>query len=111
VTRLPQLLNDANDSRFAVRAALGTLDSGEMDAWKVRVKADQDATRELRGSLTVPDDGYRLFTHEQLETELVEIHALRRRVDEYSQRYRAEIAADDKDRDCIRANAHVRLRQ
>src|SRR6266540_7137137 len=102
LVHLPDLLEEADHSRVAVRPALATLNGGAMDALKARVKADQDTIRQLRGSLTVPDDGYRSFTHEQLESKLVEMHALQRRVDEYSRRYRAEIAADDKDRDFIR---------
>jgi len=109
--QLPGLLEEATQSRIAIRNAQGTLMSGAMDAWKALMREDQDAIQYLRARIPVAEDPYRSFTHEQLEAKLVEMHALRRRADELMQRYRAGIAADDKDRDFIRANAGVRFRQ
>ena len=99
---LPQLLNKANDSRFAVAAAIGTLRTGAMEVWKEQVKADLTAVRELENGLHRSNDNYARLTHRELEDKLVDAHRLLAVVNQYAEKYRAELAADDRERDRIR---------
>lgn len=82
-----------------------------MDNWKAQVTADGDAIRALRASQTVPTDDYQSLTHEELETALVDMHALHRQAEAFSGRYHEELAADRENVEFIRANNHARFQK
>ncbi len=105
---LPNLLNNAKVSRLAVAAATGRLLTGWIEGWKQQCEADLSAVCDLQATFHYSADEYTKLTHFELETKLVEIHCLHRKVEQYAEKYRAELAADDKEREHIRADMRAR---
>jgi type IV pilus biogenesis protein CpaD/CtpE len=106
---LPELADTAKQSRLAVAAANGSLNTGAMEAWKAQIEVDLSAISILRSTLVVPVDGHASLTPFQLETKLVEVHALHAKARQFDEKYRAALVADDKERDNIRAAIQLRI--
>lgn len=102
VRGLPSLLNDANDSRFAVASAIGMLRTGGMEVWKEQLQTDLVAVRLLQAGFQHPPDDSTRFTHRELEDKLVEVHRLLTTASQYVEKYRMALAADDRERERIR---------
>jgi hypothetical protein len=105
---LPDLMTKANDSRMAVAAAAGWLNSGAIQVWKDQLKQDQASVQALDAGPDLSAAEYRKVTQTQLEERLVELHGLHREIRRYIEKYRAALAADDKEREHIRADRRLR---
>jgi hypothetical protein len=102
---LPGAIEHANGSRFAVRVAQGRARGGEMEAWTQQLTADLAAVRALQSRVDTSDNKYDQLTEHELEDKLVEVHGLTATVNQYADKYRAALAADDRDRERIADNA------
>lgn len=90
---LPALLNLAHDSRTHVLAAQKLSGSGNMQIW--RNECDADVARVAQLVLPEADAEYSDLSAAQLETHLVQLHALALEVGQLSAKCQATIAADD----------------
>jgi hypothetical protein len=114
VEALPNLLQGALASRSAVLAARGLSRSGAFESykaeWKSDLKAAHDLLREVR-EVPNADETYQRSKHRELETKLVEVHALATKAKGLRDKYEAALASDEKEREQIRADARVRSGQ
>lgn len=106
---LDELINYSNQSRFAVSAALGTLNTGGIELWKKQVAADQTTLSKLRSVMGTTASDYKGFDEGALEARLVEVHGVLGSVKGLTERYRQEVARDDRDREHIRIAAMARF--
>jgi porphobilinogen deaminase len=105
---LPALLESDHQSRIAVASATGLLRTGATEAWKQQLETDRSAIAALTTQPKSPNNEYASLTHSMLEDRLVELHRLRSTVNQYVDKYRAAIAADDRVREHIRADMRAR---
>ena len=102
------LIGKAKESRVAVAVAKGTLLTGGMEVWKDQVQTDLSAVQALQVDFhRIPND-YGNLTHAALEEHLISVHTLQTKATTYADKYRAELAADDRDREHIRADVRGR---
>jgi len=106
---LPELVGTAKQSRLAVATANGSANTGAMEAWNGQIEGDLSAISGLHSTLAVPADEHASLTPFQLESKLVEVHALHAKARQFEQKYRGALAADDKERDNIRAAVQLRI--
>jgi hypothetical protein len=104
---LPALLNVADGSRARVLAAQGLGRSGNMQIW--RTDCDADIARVAGLVLPDPNADYADLSDAQLETHLVQLHALALEVTRLNAKYRDTLAADDVIRAELRENANRRV--
>ena len=106
VEALPTLLERAQASRSAVRAAMGRgQQSGDNMIWKGELESDLKIVQALARELPDAKETYRRSKHQELENKLVEAHTLAAKVAQLRKKYETALASDDRDRDYIRANA------
>jgi hypothetical protein len=108
VQALPALIDQGRGSRAAVRAARGMANTGAMEAFGKECGADHAVVAQMRGERAAGPINYQKLTTSELEDKLVEVHGLQARVQSLKEKYRAGIAADDKEREFIRDQAHRR---
>jgi len=108
VSRLRDLLERSKQSRTAVSAARGVALGGNVQSWMAAWEIDVKAVGDLLNQLPAPNNEYRKATHRELETKLVEVHALASRGARLREKYIAELAADDRERDHIREDVRTR---
>ena len=110
VEALPRLMGEANRSRRAVLNARGMLRSGVMTVWEESYGADQQQVCSLNAELPCDaEDHAKMNDHAQLESSLVHIHSLNRRIDELKTKYENERAKDEAERNALRADIRNRL--
>ena len=108
VEELPDLLERSRASRSAVLAAMGVLKSGAFETWKAALESDLKTAQDLARELPDADETYQLSKHQNLETKLVEVHALAAKATRLRNKYLTELAYDDKEREHIRPDVRVR---
>lgn len=105
---LPHLLEKAKKSREAINAAKGMFKSGAMQGWQQHWEQDLAAVQDLPQRLPCVDFNFDKATHKSLEHKLIEVHKLRGLADRFANKYEASLAADDGDRDHLRADVRSR---
>lgn len=111
VEALPALLDRARASRSTVRAAMGRgQQSGDNLIWKAELENDLKTVQALACELPDAKETYQRSKPQKLENKLVEVHALAVKVAVLRDKYKTELASDDKDRDHIRADIRTRLK-
>jgi hypothetical protein len=108
VEALPDLLERSRKSRSAVLAAKGLLQTGAFKIWKAALESDLKTAQALARELPDTDETYQRSKHQNLETKLVEVHALAVKAARLRDKYLTELASDDKEREHIRADASLR---
>jgi len=108
VEALPGLLERSRASRAAVLAARGILQSGASGIFKDGVEQDIETVRVLRRELPDTDETFLPSKHHELETKLVEVHALATKAARLRDKYLKELASDDKEREEMRADIRTR---
>ncbi|GAO37738.1 hypothetical protein SCT_3174 [Sulfuricella sp. T08] len=108
VQNLPSLLERAKNSHTAVASAIGHLGSGALQQWLSECEADLSAAKTLEAEVPDPSANYEHLAHSELETKLVAVHSLQSKATRLSEKYHAALAADDKEREQIRADVRVR---
>ena len=108
VQELPGLLELARTSHDRVGAATGMLKSGASQQWTNAWEEDFAAVRVLEAELPAGDADYASSTHHDLESKLVAVHAMASRAATLEDKYRARLAADDRERDHIREDLRAR---
>ncbi len=104
---LPALLEEARESRTAVRSAMGRgRQSGDNLIWTAGLENDFKALQSLASELPDAKETYQRSKPQELEDKLAEVHALSRRAAQLRNKYETALASDDKDRDRLNAYAH-----
>jgi hypothetical protein len=68
--------NGRGGSRSAVLAATGQLGTGAFEIWKSALESDLKTAQALAREVPDADETYQRSKHQNLETKLVEVHAL-----------------------------------
>ena len=110
VEELPDLLPRSWESRIAVLSATGLLRSGAFESWKTSWESDTAGARALTNELRSSSDYYEDSKHKDLEDKLVKVHSLASKASRLQDEYLGELAADDKEREHILADARNRSR-
>ena len=108
VEALPDLLERSRASRSEVLAAMGALRSRAFATWKAALESDLKTAQDLSRELPDADETYQRSKHQNLETKLVEVHALAAKAARLRDKYLTELAYDDKEREHIRPDVRVR---
>lgn len=104
VDDLPSLLERAKASRNAVSAATGMLGSGNLKGWLSEWETDFRTVKSLQAELPSTNVEYTQLDSLGLEAKLVAIHALHLRANQILEKYNASLAADDIEREHLRAD-------
>jgi hypothetical protein len=107
VEELPARLEYAKKSHIAVASAIGMFGSGAFKRWDTDWQADLASVRSLPTELPPANFDYASASHSELEARLVAVHALRGKAAHIQEKYEAALAADDKEREHIRADHRV----
>lgn len=107
VAALPDLLERSQASRSAVLAAIGLSQSGAFESWKAAWESDLKAARALASEVPDAAETYKRLRQQNLETKLVEVHAVATKAAALRDKYLTALASDDKEREHIRADARV----
>lgn len=99
---LPGLLDRALRSRRAVAAALGNFNSGRQRQWEEMLQIDQAVPAKLRQDLPERNSTFMDASEGELEKQLLQLHVTGAAAVALHEKYRSEIAADDKSRDHLR---------
>ena len=105
---LPALLELAKRSRTRVASATGGYQSGAMSKWLSDWDIDQALERNLHTQLPDADETYSSTSQPELETTLIQLYSLQTTAAGLRDRYKAELAADDKQRDHLREDMRRR---
>lgn len=108
VEELPAHLEHAKKSHMAVASATGMLGSGALKKWLSEWEADLASVRSLKAELPHANPDYASVNHSVLEAKLVVVHALRAKATRVREKYENALAADDKEREHIRADVRAR---
>jgi hypothetical protein len=106
-----QIIEESNNSRIAVSAAMGKSRSGGMEKWKQKVEADRVQLRKFHDDLPNKEENFKDFDTDQLEQLIIKAHELQTALASLVCKYKEEIGRDDKDREFIRQQAHARINQ
>ena len=102
VQSLSSLLERAKGSRAAVAAATGQ--AGALQHWQGEYEKDLSAAQRLVTETPDPSATYKSLSYSELESRLVSVHQIQSQADRLHAKYRASLAADDKEREQIRAD-------
>ncbi len=102
ISEAEQLLLYANKSRERVAAATGKFRSGAMEQWKQDYDQDIKSMSELAKKAPSSETSYNSLSPKQLESKLVEIHALQNDIDSIKKKYQTAIDEDNKTREYLR---------
>ena len=103
VRELPALLERAKASRTAVSAATGMLGSGALQHWSSEWEKDEALASTWVGELPSTDANRASAGHQELESELVQVHEQHGHAVRLRDKYLASLAEDDHQRDHIKA--------
>jgi len=109
VEELPGLLQRARESRAAINAARGILNTGAFEAWKETWEADITAARGLGAELPDSTDTFHRTGQSHLEAKLVAMHALAKRAGKLRDKYLEELSEDDRQRDHLREDMRIQM--
>jgi hypothetical protein len=109
VDGLPGLMDKANGSRINVLAATGLGRSGGHQSWDQAWKVDYDKVSQFPKKIREADKTSKAVSHAELEAMLLATHALRGAAGEVRDKYRATLAADDRQREQIAAANQARV--
>ena len=107
VQSLLPLLERAKKSHTAVAAAIGHLGSGALQQWLSDWEVDISAAKLLEYEVPYLRANYENFAHSELERRLVDVHNVQSKATRLSEKYHAILAADDKEREQIRADVRT----
>lgn len=105
----PGLVERAKASRTAVAAATGRHGSSVFQQWTADCERDLAAMRALQAQVPGPNTDYASASHRELESKLVAVHSLGTQAKGLREKYVAELAADDKERERIAADQRSRF--
>lgn len=109
VDSVGELIDRAERSRNAVAAAIGMRKSGAMERWLRQLNADRESLSTLNAAFDELNVDHSSATATDLETKIVEAHALKTTLDAIHQKYSAALADDDAQRAHIRESSRSRL--
>lgn len=96
-------VEEAKRSRIRVWAAQGVgSGSGRIPAFERECDVDSAALRELHPQLPSEGETYQRLSSEQLESKLVELHTLQKRIEAFKSKHEAGLAQDASDRERLR---------
>ncbi|NLD37823.1 MAG: hypothetical protein GX654_13230 [Desulfatiglans sp.] len=100
--KLNDQMTQGNKSRIAVSSAIGAFRSGMMEKWKKEFENDQETSYEL--SKEIPDENtdYDTLNTKGLETELIKLHRIQRRIQTLTEKYDAAMEWDNEQRKHLR---------
>lgn len=99
---LPTQIEDAKQSRIAIKSATGSLQTGWMQNWLRGAEADRAAMIRQHGEFKAAIPDHKSMTEDELETRSIELHQLKTKIDGYIEKYRASRAEDDQEREQYR---------
>jgi hypothetical protein len=102
---LPELIGRADASRTAVLAPRGAVNSGAHVLWQRERDADLARVETVRAELPSAGETFDTVSPDELESKLVAIRALNRKATGLRDKYKDALAADDKTREQIAAQA------
>jgi len=105
---LQSLHEKAGRSHEAVAAATGGHNSGAMVRWNATWDADNNEIVQLAASVPGANEQFVGATETELENILISLHAQQAKAVRLHEKYIAELAADDKKRDQLRAATQAR---
>jgi hypothetical protein len=108
IKELPATLEQAKKSREAVASANGGLGSGALAKWLGEWDEDFAEVKKLETQLPSDNPDYTTLDHIELETKLITIYALNAKVSKLQEKYNSMLAADDTEREQIRADIRIR---
>ena len=110
VQALPKLMGESMRSRRATLSARGVLIGEEMRVWEKSYSADLKEVDSLNDELpSNAEDHARMNDHAQLESSLVNVHRLTRRIDALTMKYEKELAKDEARCNALHADVRNRL--
>lgn len=109
VNGLPNLLEQANRSRANVSAAIGMYQSGQFKLWTEEYGKDTATIETMIQELPAAGATYSKMSHSDLESALVRVHVQQQKAQRLRDKYRAALAADDRTREQIQADARARV--
>jgi hypothetical protein len=107
-SRLIELIEHANRSRIAVSAATSRSGSGIMDKWKNNIESDKTRIAELSEKIPEQNNSYENLDTEELESKLIEVHAIQTEINQLNEKYNASITEDDNQRNHLREDIRHR---
>jgi len=105
---LVSLIDYAKKSKMAVSSATGMLNSGAISIWTSEWEADRTTSVTLTEGLPSAKDDYSGLSPTELETKLVQVHALHSAIVRLKKKYEGSVAADDRAREQIKAAMNTR---
>jgi hypothetical protein len=102
VAGLPDVLHKAYRSRRAVASATGKLGSGRQKQWEESLAIDRAQVQAIHTRLPDSEKSFAATSQEDLEAELLRIHAISNEALALQAKYLEELKADDLQRDHIR---------
>lgn len=105
---LVPLLDYAKNSKMAVSAAAGMRNSGAILNWISEWETDRTSAVTLAEGLPSANDDYSGLSPTELETKLVQVHAIQSAIVRLKKKYEGSVAADDHDRKQIKAAMNTR---
>lgn len=107
--QLEKLMEQANGSRKALAAAMGTSSSSMMDFWTQGVQSDKIALQKLSEEAPAAKNDYVASDFKELEAKLVVVHQIQIQVDALISKYNAALQEDKEIRDHLRQQSTARL--
>lgn len=104
VSELPGQIEHAKRSRQSILSANGQYRSGIAQKWATQWEQDLSAADEMLSKLPSLENDYSSFSQKELEARLVSLHREAALATKLKEKYEAEVAADEKERDRIRAS-------
>lgn len=101
--QLIELLPQAFQSRQAVNAARGLLNSGVMNSFRLEHEQDSRRAVELVKEIPGIDETFDALSKDLLDREIIDMDRLMRWIDELLNKYQATLAEDEKSRAEIRS--------
>jgi hypothetical protein len=108
IKEIPAILEQAKKSRQAIASANGSLGSGALAKWLGEWDKDFAELKKLEAQLPLDCPDYTTLDHMELETKLIDIYALHAKVSKLQEKYNSMLAADDREREQIRADLRIR---
>jgi len=107
IESLPAMIARAKQSREAVAAAKGRTNSGAMEQWKSEWERDSKTAQTMASHLSRLNDNHCDSSPEELESAIVQVHNETTRLQQIIDKYRANMAEDDKTHEQHRADQRV----
>ena len=108
--KLQEQMEKGNNSRKAVAAAIGMFNSGMMKKWKEELEADRETVNEIGKELPDENENYDNFNAKELETKLIELHGIQKKIQKISEKYSEAMIWDNERRKQHQADIHSRLK-